>query len=83
MVRFRAIRQELEQIVEMPDRLANLFVRLCLENQGRLSATKRASHFAKFSDEEISAMEAVVVRNFEPTGVSEAQAATAETRQAE
>lgn len=49
----------------MPDRLANLFVKLCLTNQGHLSATKRASHFSAFSDEELAAMEAVVARNWE------------------
>ncbi len=52
---FGAVRQ----IVEMPDRRASLFVRLCLQNGGRLSARKRGQ-FSERSDEEVSAMEAAV-----------------------
>ena len=43
----------------MPDRRASLFVRLCLQNGGRLSAGKRAS-FAELTDAEVAAMEAAV-----------------------
>ena len=47
------------QIVEMPDRRASLFVRLCMQNGGRLSARKRGQ-FSELSDEEVSAMETQV-----------------------
>ncbi len=46
-------------IVTMPDRRASLFVRLCLQNAGRLAARKRRL-FAELSDEEVAAMEAAV-----------------------
>jgi len=52
---FGAVRQ----IVEMPDRRASLFVRLCMQNGGRLSARKR-EQFSELSDAEVSAMEAEV-----------------------
>ncbi len=52
---FGAVRQ----IVEMPDRRASLFVRLCMQNGGRLSARKRRQ-FSELSDEEVSAMETQV-----------------------
>ena len=44
----------------MPDRLIDLFIRFCLQNQGRLSARKRASHFDSLTDEEVSVMEQAV-----------------------
>ena len=41
----------------MPDRQIDLFIRFCLQNNGRLSARKRASHFAPLSNQEIASME--------------------------
>jgi hypothetical protein len=46
-------------IVDMPDRRASLFVRLCFQNGGRLAKARRAS-FAELSDVEVAAMEAAV-----------------------
>lgn len=48
-------------VLEMPDKKASLFVRLCLENHGRLSKTKR-QQFAELSDEEVLSLEAAVQR---------------------
>jgi hypothetical protein len=47
------------EVVDMPDRRASLFVRLCLQNDGRLSAAKRWQ-FPELEDAEIAAMEAAV-----------------------
>ena len=47
------------EIVDMPDRRASLFVRLCMQNGGRLSATKRRQ-FPELDDSEIAAMEAAI-----------------------
>lgn len=44
----------------MPDRQIDLFIRFCLQNNGRLSARKRASHFDHLTDEEVDAMEQAV-----------------------
>ena len=38
----------------------DLFIRFCLQNNGRLLAAKRASHFDFLSDEEIVCMEQAV-----------------------
>jgi len=43
----------------MPDRRASLFVRLCMQNGGRLSAAKRRL-FAELDDAEVLAMQAAV-----------------------
>ena len=50
-----AIRATMD-IVDMPDRRGSLLVRLILQNNGRLSQTKRAM-FSELKDKEISAIE--------------------------
>ncbi len=46
-------------VVDMPDRRASVFVRLCLQNGGRLAGGRRTT-FAELTDAEIAAMEAAV-----------------------
>lgn len=60
VVGFRRIRQQLGSIVELPDKQANLFIKLCLQNNGQLSPAKRKAHFSLLTDGEVSAMEAAV-----------------------
>jgi Fic family protein len=48
-------------IVDAPDRRLSLLVRLIVQNQGKLSTSKRA-HFAEISDQELSAVEAAISR---------------------
>jgi len=50
----------IQEIVDMPDRQIDLFIRFCLQNNGRLSTRKRTSHFDFLSDEEIARMEHAV-----------------------
>lgn len=57
---FREIRQEIEAIVALPDKLANLFVTLCLQNNGRLSPAKRGRHFGRLTDREVASLEKAV-----------------------
>jgi hypothetical protein len=51
------VKQAIQEIVDMPDRLIDLFIQLCLQGSGRLSAKKRASHFDFLTDEELRWME--------------------------
>lgn len=53
-------RESIQAIVDMPDRLIDLFIRFCLQNNGRLSAARRADHFESLSDEEIDRMEEAI-----------------------
>ena len=55
---------DLLEIVDMPDNLVDLFIRLCLENKGRLSLKKRRSHFQFLSDEDLAELEAAVRKGF-------------------
>ena len=54
-------KKAIQEIVDMPDRRIDLFIRFCLQNNGRLSARKRASHFDFLSGEEIARMEQAVL----------------------
>jgi hypothetical protein len=47
----------IQDIVDMPDRQIDLFIRFCLQNQGKLSAGKRAAHFDFLSDDEVLRLE--------------------------
>ncbi len=53
-------KKAIQEIVDMPDRQIDLFVRFCLQNDGRLSARKRASHFDFLSEDEVGRMELVI-----------------------
>ena len=63
-----------QAIVDMPDREIDLFIRFCLQNNGRLSGRKRVSHFDFLTDEEVAEMEQAVQAAYgngepgEPTG---------------
>lgn len=53
-------KKAIQEIVDMPDRKIDLFIRFCLQNNGRISARKRADHFGFLSDEELARMEQAV-----------------------
>jgi len=53
-------KKAIQEIVDMPDRQIDLFIRFCVQNNGRLSTRKRSSHFNALSDEEIARMEQAV-----------------------
>jgi len=50
----------IQDIVDLPDRLIDLFIRFCHQNSGRLSARKRSSHFSSLTDGEVADMEQAV-----------------------
>ena len=58
-------RQAIQEIVDMPDRLIDLFIQLCLQNNGRLSTGKRESHFSFLTDDEPAGMEDAVRAGYE------------------
>ena len=53
-------RRAMREIVDLPEPKANLFLRLCLQNQGHLSANKRKAQFPFLTDEEASGLEAAI-----------------------
>ena len=61
-------KKAIQEIVDMPDRKIDLFIQACLQNNGRLSAQKRASPFEFLSDEEVTQMEAAIRSAYGTTG---------------
>ncbi|MCB2155051.1 Fic family protein [bacterium] len=55
-------KRAVQQIVDLPDRQIDLFIRICLQNDGHLSARKKESHFVLLTDDEIAQMEEAVRR---------------------
>ncbi len=58
-------KKAIQEIVDMPDRQIDLFIRFCLQNNGRLSKRKRSNHFDSLSDKEIARMEQAVLHAYE------------------
>lgn len=58
-------KRAIQDIVDMPDRKIDLFIRLCLQNNWNISARKRAVHFDFLTVEEISQMTQAVKRVYE------------------
>jgi hypothetical protein len=58
-------KRAMQAVVDMPDRHIDLFIRFCLQNNGRLSARKRTSHFGFLTAEEIGSLELAVQAAYE------------------
>lgn len=58
-------KKAIQDVIDMPDRLIDLFIRVCLENNGKLSANKRKSQFDFLSEDEIFSMESAIRKNYE------------------
>lgn len=64
LVNYDKTKAMIQDIIDMPDRFIDLFIRLCIQDNGRLSKSKRESHFKFLSDEELSAMEQAVKEGY-------------------
>jgi hypothetical protein len=63
---FDRARTALTGIADWPAHSLELFIRVVRQNGGMLSATKRASHFAWMTDDEVGRFQSVVERAFAP-----------------
>jgi len=57
----------IRDIVDMPDRLIDLFIRVCIENNGRLPRNKRKARFEQLTDKEVAKMEECLRNAFNRT----------------
>ena len=62
-------KKAIQEIVDMPDRQIDLFIRFCLQNNGRISSRKRENKFDYLSDEEIARLEQAVQLFYGDTAV--------------
>lgn len=64
LVNYDNTRKAIQDIIDIPDRLIDLFIKLCLQNNGSLSARKRSAHFDFLTDEEQVDMEQAVKNGY-------------------
>jgi len=57
-------KKAIQDIIDMPDRLIDLFIQLCLQNNGSLSARKKSAHFDFLTNVELAAMEQAVKNGY-------------------
>ncbi len=64
-------RAEMRTIVDLPDRIAELFIKCCIQNAGILSKSKRQlQEFAELKDSEIAELERIICEIFPETSSS-------------
>ena len=66
LAKYDKARRALQETVDLPDRKLDLFIRLCLDGNGRLSSKKRQRQFAELSDEEVTALESLLSEAMQP-----------------
>ena len=63
-------RTRLNGLADWPDHSLDLFIRVVHQNQGKLSYTKRQSHFAWMTDDEVTRFECIVAEAFASNGTA-------------
>jgi hypothetical protein len=56
LVCYDKAKQQIQDLVDLPDRDIDLLIRLCVPSQGRLSKAKRERFFGKLTDAEVTAV---------------------------
>ena len=56
----------IREIVDMPNRKIDLFIRFCAQNNGQISVRKRDSHFDFLTDDEVIRMERAIASTYHP-----------------
>jgi Fic family protein len=60
LLKYDISKKKIQEIVDMPDRYIDLFIRFVLQNGGRLSKIKREKYFDFLSDEEVRKLEEAI-----------------------
>ena len=68
LVSYDNTKRTIGKIIDMPDNRIDLFIQLCLQNNGSLSVKKRTAHFDFLTDKELTAMEQAVKDGYNRLG---------------
>lgn len=60
-------KKAIDEIIDMPDRLTDLFIHLCVQHHGHLSKNKKTTHFDFLTDDELAAMGKAVQEAYSST----------------
>lgn len=58
---YNKTKEAMKEIIDMPDRMIDLFIRFTLQNHGKLSKKKRYKYFDKLTDQEIEKLQKVLM----------------------
>lgn len=61
--RYDVIKRQLKEVIDMPDRRVDLFIKCVHQNNGTLSAKKRSSFFNMLTEAEVNEMEKIIKKN--------------------
>lgn len=61
--RYNVIKRQLKEVVDMPDRRIDLFIKCVRQNNGSLSTRKRSSLFKMLTEAEVNQMENIIKKN--------------------
>jgi len=60
LVDYDRARKAIQEVVDMPDQKLDLLIKLCLQNSGRLSTSKRRTLFDFLKNDELEEIEQIV-----------------------
>ncbi len=64
LIGYDEAKQKIKDVVDMPDRLVDLFIRFVLQNHGQLSKNKKEKYFNQLTSNELTMMEKIVTIAF-------------------
>ncbi|MBB71870.1 MAG: cell filamentation protein Fic [Legionellales bacterium] len=65
IVKYDRTKLAIQSVIDMPDKIIDLYIRCILQNNGKLGDKKRKKHFEFLTKEEVSELTDIVVNNFE------------------
>lgn len=60
LINYDHTKKSIQEIVDMPDKQIDLFIKFVIQNNGNLSANKRNSYFSMLTDEEITRLTSII-----------------------
>ncbi len=63
LVDYDKTKRAIQEIIDMPDRLIDLFIKMLIQNNGKIGNTKREKFFKMLTDEEVSELTEIVIDN--------------------
>jgi len=65
LIHYDIVKNEMSQVVEMPDNTADLLIKLCVQNGGILSARKKKDHFNFLNENETEQLHKIIREHLE------------------
>ncbi len=60
LINYDKTKEALRKIVDVPDKLIDLFIKIISQNDGKLSESKKIKYFSKLTEDEIEKMKLLV-----------------------